>query len=207
MARPESKYVYDYDAPSSEMIAERLIAKRNEMEMTQVEAARRTSMSRSAIARFESASLDPIGFFFGALKLYGLEDTVKIYGIDWRYYTSERLRVYCAYYGITRATLAREWDMSYTNMRFCADDTKKTKILNRYKTKIDETFPDIVKDGLMDYYCIGKNSLCRVCGNHTFIFRDGGFRENDKSRENSMESLMKEAEILLENHSIEKRYL
>lgn len=172
-------------------ISLKLKALRESHEISQETMAYRFHVTRSTYSTIETGARNPAYYYQILCDIFGKDEMIKLFGMDWSYYTAERLATYCVYYNVNRAYLAEQFGMAYSAFRAMLQMGER-KILTKYKDKIDEIFPHIKEDDLTNFHLIGNNSLAYIDGTDALVFYNVNNNNRSKDDPSNFKKMLKE---------------
>ena len=161
---------------------------------TQAEMAARLGVQRSNYSGFEVGRINFLYYFGKLCRIFTKEEMVKVCGVDWDYYTAERVNVYAIYFSVSRQKIADEFGIAYSALRYLLrEDTASDRYLVKYKAAIDKLFPKLKNPEVAHYRLCGRNSMACYKNGCIFIFPNVNVNRTNRDDEKDMDFLMDSA--------------
>ena len=181
---------------------------RLERKLSQADVGLVAKKTRPWVTLVENGTFNPIVFFDTFCALYGVDEAKKVYGVDWRLYTGEKIALYFTYYQIKKKLLAaKSVELGQSSLRNIF--LKPRSHFDGHKEAIDKLFPNIEEDieDIFNYHLIGKNSLCHVVDGIPIIYLNYvKNRSMDLDDETTQEEMIQDAKTFVKFHEVNKSF-
>lgn len=158
---------------------------------TQAEMAARLGVQRSNYSGFEVGRINFLYYFGKLCRIFTKEEMVKVCGVDWDYYTAERVNVYAIYFSVSRQKIADEFGIAYSALRYLLrENTASDRYLVKYKAAIDRLFPKLKNPDVKAYRLCGRNSMACYKRGCIFIFPNVNVNRSNRDDEQDLDFLM-----------------